>query len=88
MAGFYSFLKGVPGKLGVGTADEGLLRSQSLPINSQYGPTYNVQRCFAPTQAKQFLFNPSVPTVSSLGLTGLFQHGVPLLGRLASKSKG
>jgi hypothetical protein len=32
MAGFYSFIRAIPGKLGVGVADEGYLRSNSAQL--------------------------------------------------------
>jgi hypothetical protein len=85
MAGFFKFILGVPGKLGVGVADEGLLPTSTLPNYSGIGPERYVQRCLAPTRFNFMVTDQNVPTVSPLGLTGSFEHGVPILGRLAEK---
>lgn len=85
MAGFYNLFRGVPGKLGVGVADEGVLRSSTLPIYSLYGPPYMVRRSIALTRQSYATMKQDVPTVSPLGLTGSFLHGVPLFQRLAKK---
>jgi hypothetical protein len=85
MAGFYNFFRGVTGKLGVGVADEGYLRSSTLPNYSGIGVDRQVRRCLLASQQPVYLSAPNVPTVSPLGLTGLNAHGVPILGPLASK---
>lgn len=85
MAGFYSFVRGIPGKLGVGTADAGVLRSSTLPNYDGIGNDRLVRRCLAPTRQSYAQFTQDVPYVSPLGLTGAVVHGVPLLGRLAQK---
>lgn len=83
MAGLYSFIRGIPGKLGVGVADEGFTRSNTLPLYVHGGTPVN--RCLAPTRVSYAQLIQDVPVVSPLGLTGLTVHGVPLLGRLAQK---
>lgn len=86
MAGrFYNFIRGIPGKLGVGVADEGFTRSNSLPNYSGIGADRQVQRTFALTRESYAMLSQEVPTVSPLGTTGASLHGVPILGRLAEK---
>jgi len=87
MAGFYAFVRGIPGKLGVGVADQGALQSSTLPINSIVSPSMMVQRSFLATKPAYGKFAQIVPDRSPLGTTGSFMHGVPILGRLA-KGKG
>lgn len=86
--GFYRFIRGVSVNLGVGVADEGLLPSSTLPDYSGIGAERQVQRCLAPTRMGLMITDQDVPTVSPLGLTGAFLHGVPILGRLAKKGNG
>lgn len=85
MAGFYSFLRGIPGKLGVGVADEGYIRPSSVPNYSGIGLDRQVRRCLRASQTPIFMTLQNVPTVSPLGLTGLDAHGVPILGPLANR---
>jgi hypothetical protein len=85
MAGFYNFFRGIPGKLGVGVADEGYLRSSSEPNNSGIGIDRQVRGGLRVSQSTVFMTSKSVPTVSPLGLYGLDLHGVPILGPLANK---
>lgn len=85
MRGFYNFFRGIPGKLGVGVADEGYLRSSTLPNYSGIGSERMVRRNLRASQMALFMPYQSVPTVSPLGTTGLSVHGVPILGPLANK---
>lgn len=85
MAGFYSFIRAIPGKLGVGVADEGFLRSSTVPNYSGIGIDRQVRRNLRASQSPFYLPAQNVPTVSPLGVTGFNVHGVPILGPLASK---
>lgn len=88
MAGFYQFLRGIPGKLGVGVADAGFCRSNTLPVYSVYRPELMVRRSLGPCEGAYAMLSPDVPVVSPLGLTGISPHGVPLLQQLAQKGGG
>ena len=83
MAGFYSFVRGIVGKLGVGVADQGLTRPSTLPVQNIVSPSMMVQRSFLATKPAYPKFAQVVPDRSPLGTTGSFMHGVPILGRLA-----
>lgn len=85
MAGFYHFIRGIPGKLGVGVADQGFERSSSVPNYSGIGFDRQVRSCLRASQSPFFMPVQSVPTVSPLGVTGISQHGVPILGPLANR---
>jgi hypothetical protein len=87
MSGFYNFIRGVTGKLGVGMDDRGLLRSQTLPNYSGIGSERQVRRVFSLTRQSHAMLVQEVPVVSPLGLTGLSLHGVPILTHLADKGK-
>lgn len=87
MAGFYTFIKGITGKLGVGVADQGYVNTQSIPTYSLYRPETAVQRSFAPLKPSFAMTDQNVPIVSQLGLTGAYPHGVPAFTPLASKGK-
>lgn len=85
MAGFYNFLRAIPGKLGVGVADEAYLRSSSVPNYSGIGADRQVRRDLRTSQVPFYQDFQSVPTVSPLGTTGWNLHGVPILGPLANR---
>lgn len=85
MAGFYNFIRGVSGKLGVGVADQGFARSNSIPNYSGIGMDRQVRRNLCASQTPYFQAVQSVPTVSLLGTTGIDAHGVPILAPLANK---
>lgn len=85
MAGFYNFLRAIPGKLGVGVADEGYMRSSSVPNYSGIGLDRQVRHTLKASQVPFYQDFQNVPTVSPLGTTGWNLHGVPILGSLAKK---
>ena len=86
MAGIFGFILGVPGKLGVGTADLGFRRSQSIGLTSIGGPGVHVRRSFAPNAPGYVKTGQNVVPVAwtgqGSGLVGTFD-----LGTLASDGK-
>jgi hypothetical protein len=85
MAGFYTFVRKVSGKLGVGVADEAYIPNTGLPNYSGIGAERQVRRVLSTRQAPLYQPGQRVPTVSGLGTTGSFVHGVPVLAPLAKK---
>ena len=85
MAGIYSFIRAIPGKLGVGVADAGFERSSTIPVQSIYRPETAVRRCLAATRPSYAILDQNVPIVSPLGLTGLMVHGTTPMQQLAKK---
>lgn len=79
---FYSFVRGIGVKLGTGVSDLGFKRPSSVPIQSMYGPRYNVQRSFAPNSPGFVKLRQEVVAVSLLGDTGrklgVTPRGMPL----------
>lgn len=88
MAGIYDFIRGIPGKLGVGVADLGFERSQSIPLTSIQGPGVMVRRSLGPTAPGYVKLGQQTVPASWLGITGIYPHGTPNLQTLAVKDKG
>lgn len=84
---FYSYVRNSL-NLGVGTRDLAFQRSQSIPIDTVYGPRYNVHRSMAP-QAPGFVkLNQQVVPVSLLGYNGLAIPTQRVLQQLVQMERG
>jgi len=84
--GWFNFFK-TPANRGVGTGNLAVERNQSPPIQSSYGPRYNVQRYMAPTaQGGAFKFAQNVPVVPIEG-NGTYLAGIMALQNLIDTSK-
>jgi len=53
--------------LGVGTRDLGLVQTAAVPINSLYGPRYNVQRSIRTNAPGEVKLAQSIPSISLRG---------------------
>lgn len=84
---WFKFLS-TPANRGVGTGALALERNQSPPVQSLYGPRYNVQQSLAPTRQggamKVFKTVPIVPIEGN----GTYLAGVMALQSLADQNKG
>lgn len=85
MRGIYAFIKGVPGKLGVGVSDLGLERPSTVPIQSIYGQRYNVRHHLGPVAPGYAKVGQQVVPVSMLGNSGIYLAGQIKLQTLAQK---
>ena len=86
---FFNFLR-TPENRGIGTGSLALELGQTMPVQSMYGPRYNVQRSFAPTnQGGAMKVFKTVPIVPIEG-NGSYLAGVMALQSLikADKSGG
>ncbi len=84
----YSFVRGITGKLGVGTADLGFERSHSIPLSPLEGPGQFVTRGFGVTAPGYVKLGKDIVPVSWLGDTGVYVPNPVLLQRLAEQAKG
>jgi len=84
--GWFNFLK-TPANRGVGTGNLALEQTQSNPVQSMYGPRYNVERSLAPTrQGGAMKVAQNVPIVPIEG-NGAYLAGVMALQNLIDTSK-
>lgn len=83
---WFNFFR-TPANRGVGTGNLALERNQSNPVQSMYGPRYNVQGYLATTaQGGAMKYRQNVPVVPIEG-NGSFIQGVMALQSL-TKEKG
>lgn len=84
---FWNFLF-TPDNRGVGTGNDAVVRNQTLPIYSQYGPRYNVQRSFIVTKPAEFKPDQLVPTVPLEGNGAYIQGQFALQALTQTKKQG
>jgi hypothetical protein len=79
---FWRFLF-TPDNRGVGTGNLAVARRTTNPIQSMYGPRYNVQRSFVATEGAQMKMHQDVPIVPIEG-NGSFLQGQMALQALVN----
>jgi hypothetical protein len=82
----YNFIR-TPENRGVGTGAMALARPQTDPIQSLYGPRYNVQRHLGPSAPAFMKWRNQVVPVSILG-NGSYLQGQLALQALVDMEKG
>lgn len=83
---FYNFVKTIANNLGVGVSNKGFAKPQTDPIQSIYGPAYNVRGQLASTVGGAMLLNKKVVVVSITG-NGAYGSGTYNLTPLAEVSE-
>ena len=63
----YRFLETIANNLGVGVSNKGFARPRPVPVDSIYGPAYNVQGQLMSTMGGAVLVNQSVVIVPITG---------------------
>ena len=77
----YGFVPG-PNTLGIGTGNQGFERSQTIPVNSIYGPRYNVKDEIDATARGTLVLYQKGPMVD-LQANGVYFSGTLALSALS-----